>query len=429
MSLRVGLRTDYPHLECTHQCSGDTTIAALRDVLAEAGLATADQYHNVRAARLGADVVEVDDLDQTLSELEIQTNSLLVFFAPPELKPDRNLTKKEIEQEEVKAKKSGGGGFGKYAAFNHGNCFVKLGGKNKKESKLALEFIEAEAAKLFDSDKNTLFLKLGSAQLGPILQADRLNINEGKLFGAMQEYATKNKKTSEFMKKEIYTHIRFPTMDVKDIASTVASSNVLDQKQLLSLFTHTALPANSRPSTLAGFTKKQCKPRNPRFIGCTFDKGGSKVTISEDKRTASYSGSSQWQGAVTCTPSVKYSFKIMGNSSNLMAGFTTPGPHKLEGNNYSSSTGYYFYLNSNGSLYGKGGKSGGSYSSQGPGSCGSIGNIITCEWNKDEHNITFYVNGQSKGVAYTGVTEEDLVPAMDFYDSGCSIQLCDNPSY
>lgn len=426
MSLRVGLRTDYPHLECTHECSGDTTIAALRDVLAGAGLANADQYHTVRASRLGVDVIEVDELDQTLSELEIQTNSLLVFFAPAELRPGRNLTKKEIEQEEVKAKKSGGG-FGKYAAFNHGNCFAKLGGKNKKESKLALEFIEAEAAKLFDSDKNTLFLKLRPAQLVPVLQADRLNIKEGKLFGAMQEYATKNKKTSEFMNKEIYAHIRFPTMDVKDIASTVASSNVLDQKQLLSLFTHTALPANSRPSTLAGFTKKQCTPRNPRFIGCTFDKGGSKITISEDKRTASYSGASQWQGSATCTPCAKYSFKIVGTSSNLMAGFTTPGPHKLEGNNYSSQTGYYFYLNSNGSLYGKG-KSGSSYSSQGPGSCAQTGNVITCEWNKDEQNITFYVNGQSKGVAYTGVTEEDLVPAMDFYDSGSCIQLCDHPT-
>ena len=51
-------------------------------------------------------------------------------------------------------------------------------------------------------------------------------------------------------------------------------------------------------------------PRVPMFMGAIFEKFGSKITVDEDKRTAKYSGSSNWQGSAICTPCDKFSYKV-----------------------------------------------------------------------------------------------------------------------
>lgn len=413
--MQVLLKADYPSFEIPHECSGSSTLASLKEVLSSAANIDASSYV-ARAVCFGGDVKEFDGDDETLSDMEVASNSVIMFFAPASVKPERSATKKEQEKEEEKAKKSGGGGFGKYALFNPSNCFQKQAGKKKKDAILALEYIEAEAENLFDSKKNAAFLKLKASQLVTILEADRLNIDEGLLFSAVAEWATHNKKADM---KQIYSKIRFPTMDVSSIASLVASSGVVDQKQLLTLFGHTALPMNSRPKKLAGFTAKQCEARNPRFIGTIWNNSGDKVTITE-KRTASYSGSG-WNGSVTGTPCVKYSVKITKSpSTNFMIGFTDVSSHLIQGNNYGKNTGYYFYTSS-GTLYGKS-KSNGAYASK----ASDTGTIVTCEWDRSAKTISFSVNGEPKGVAFSNVADE-IIPAIDFNDNNSEVMLCDHP--
>jgi hypothetical protein len=413
---------DYPEYSTSITVEADTTIEALRaQILTDSALEGVDLSRYVmRSATFGKDINSVDDLEQTLAEAEVTNGSSVIFLAPANVKPQRGKTAAEKRKEEKEEQKTTGAGFGKYKAFNLSNCFRKFRElKKPSEKELCTEFIEAKGQDLFV--KGSAYLRLRKSDLATVLALDRLSCKESELLDAVFAWGVSNKQTEHKALRPLLDQIRFPTMEAKTIASLIMSQPALfNSDQALSLFQHCALPPSLRPNSLAGFSETQCRPRDPRFIGCIFAKWGSKLTESEDKRSLTYSGSSNWQGSALGTPINKYSFKVTGPCSNLMAGFS-PEDIKIEGNNYSGGKGFYLYLN-NWSLYGKG-KSGTSYTS----GSNTINTIVTCEWNPDEGTIKFYHNGTDKGVAYTGVPNSGLVPAFDFYDSGSSIEFCDHP--
>jgi len=79
------------------------------------------------------------------------------------------------------------------------------------------------------------------------------------------------------------------------------------------------------------------------------------------------------------------------------------------GNNY-SSCGYYLYI-ANGTLYSQKGDSNKSYSSGDQ----SQGTVYGVKYNKGKGTVTYYKNGQSMGVAYTGLDKKVILfPAFDF---------------
>jgi len=420
--MSIGVYLDCPATTFVLQCDvKNTTVSSFISLVqAEASNRNIQQdlaRYKLRGIRYGEDVVCIEDMDQTLAVTGIDYGSTIVFLAPLDIKPMRGQTKKEKAAEISDAQVSKQGdifGTGEYKQFSLGNCFKKMreAKEGSEQAKLVREFIGSKATDIFV--KRTDYCKLSQAQLCEILAIECLTIKEELLYDAVQVWAKANHETKL---EALFEHIRFPIMELKDIAKL----DIFSADEHLRLFAHTAIPLSLRPPTLAGFSDAQCRVRTGFFIGAMFDKWGSTLTPSEDKRQIKYSGSSNWQGAALCTPAFKFSFKVVENCSNLMVGFGKEDL-KLEGNNYSSSTGYYLYLN-NWGLYGVG-KSGNSYAS---GCVNSPGTIVTCEWKPDDGTISFYFNGSNKGVAYTGVPNTGLFPAFDFYDSNCTVELCEDP--
>ena len=160
------------------------------------------------------------------------------------------------------------------------------------------------------------------------------------------------------------------------------------------------------------------------YTGCTIAQAGSKLTLSEDKRTVTKAASSNdWNAAAVGTPCSKFSLRVDRNCRYLMVGFSTTASVDLEGSNHDKNTGYYLILNS-GYLCGIGhSRFGKDYASD----CYAPGTVVTCEWRPAEGSIRFHVNGTDRGVAYTGVPSSGLLPAFDVWNANCCFELCANP--
>ena len=162
----------------------------------------------------------------------------------------------------------------------------------------------------------------------------------------------------------------------------------------------------------------------PMYTGCTIARAGSKLTLSEDKRTVTKAASSNdWNAAAVGTPCSKFSLRVGRNCHELMVGFSTTASVNLEGCNWGENTGYYLNL-ANGFLYGIGHDDDKEHAS----ACfNAPGTVVTCEWRPAKGSIRFHCNGTDRGVAYTGVPSSGLLPAFDVWDADCCFELCANP--
>lgn len=117
------------------------------------------------------------------------------------------------------------------------------------DDEFGLEFIRENAEEIFASEG---FTTLSRSRLSYLLRDDNLCIEEQSVFNAVRQWGRAQLENEG--KTEIETAalkakiadliplIRFPTMDVADIATTVAPSQLLDQKQLLELFKYVSMP-------------------------------------------------------------------------------------------------------------------------------------------------------------------------------------------
>jgi hypothetical protein len=117
------------------------------------------------------------------------------------------------------------------------------------DDEFGLEFIRENAEEIFASDG---FDALSRPRLSFLLRDDQLCIEEQSVFTAVQRWGRaqlenegEDASNVESLKKviaDLMPLVRFPTMDVADIASTVAPSGLLDKKQLLELFKYVSMP-------------------------------------------------------------------------------------------------------------------------------------------------------------------------------------------
>jgi len=119
------------------------------------------------------------------------------------------------------------------------------------------------------------FLKLSKSRLEYLLKDDSLSIDEVLLYKGLLEWGkyqlTKGKpeefkgKPDEIREviKDLLPLIRFPCMELEDIANTVGPSELLDEKQMLLLFSYCALSSEEERSKFSGLEFNN----NPRTGG------------------------------------------------------------------------------------------------------------------------------------------------------------------
>jgi len=116
------------------------------------------------------------------------------------------------------------------------------------DNEFGLSFIRANAEEVFSSEG---FVNLKRERLIPLLKDDDLSIEEQSVFKAVQRWGRRqlendgiDSKDGSALKKvlsDILPLVRFPVMDVADIATSVAPSGLLDNAQLLELFRYASI--------------------------------------------------------------------------------------------------------------------------------------------------------------------------------------------
>jgi len=148
-----------------------------------------------------------------------------------------------------------------------------------------LKFIAREAEEILKTDS---FLEISVNDLILILKDDHLSCDEIDLFSAVlrwgEEQMKKQKDTSLTLKKvldPILKYIRFPCMTMEQLAGVVTSSGLLEQTDMVDLFTYTA---GNKSTKLRFPTKERSGTTNPKNLKWDPSKSVN-VTISSDGLT------------------------------------------------------------------------------------------------------------------------------------------------
>jgi hypothetical protein len=132
------------------------------------------------------------------------------------------------------------------------------------DEEFGLDFIRENTEEILETDS---FLNLSRTRLLTLLKDDRLSVDELPLFHAVVRWAKneakkqERKDDSETLKSilaDFVPLIRFPTMDVSEIAGHVATSGLLEQSQLLDLFKYVSITdAKEREKMEIGFNTNE----------------------------------------------------------------------------------------------------------------------------------------------------------------------------
>jgi len=160
-----------------------------------------------------------------------------------------------------------------------------------------------------------IFLKVSAKCLAEVLKRDSLRINEGKAFVPILAWLKahcKNPDDKDEIKKvgaEIIPLIRFPTMSTSDIASKVVPLGILDQSDVLELFTYLAVRDKSKPgTTLPPLNKKWNTTRRRYGLELTYvsmwDTNGILYYIGTKKGTQGYTNPQQSGDIIVTTSQI-----------------------------------------------------------------------------------------------------------------------------
>jgi len=294
-----------------------------------------------------------------------------------------------------------------------------------------LEYVEMYCDELIKQPK---WLELPQGVMIEILKRDGLNAPEVDLFEALCEWGKKQTKSTETeslkpVLEPLLPHIRFPTMELQDLAVKVERMKLLDQNQLLALFTYVGAKATTKLDPSLKFNAKPRKARLP--IGTfTWDdsKKGPSLMILKDsngKTVRQTTGANKWNTISTKQWVSKgvhiIKFRIDNDSRShwIFLGVISKAYNRYE----DMSNGY---IGASGDSWGWSNGAGSSYLYPGSRSYGrsfSQGDVIEMTVNMNDKTISYKINdGQSFGQAFTGLSEEVAV-AVTLYDESDQVSL------
>jgi len=291
-----------------------------------------------------------------------------------------------------------------------------------------LPFIEENAEEIINTDA---FLKLPMERLKVLLKSDKLAIEEIDLFKAVTKWVKSNEKKdgydSKAVSKDVVSLIRFPILEVGDLASIVAPSGLIEQPQLVQLFSYCAVPAEARAAL-----PKPPFPDVAREGGRAFAwdpvKKGRNVTFSNNNLTARASGSS-WTGGIfignkVFTKGHQYWEVKIDNSQNDMIGVAAPDVNISGDYCYSNQPTKVWFVQYPGSTYGG--------TATGTVRNGSIGQSFTTGdtmgfslvWDEKTktYNMDIYRNKSKIGTPFQKMAPP-LVACVEFYSSPAQVTL------
>jgi hypothetical protein len=425
--LQLNLRLDYPVKQVLSNLSGDKTVADLKSFLSselDLDKNYADKY-NYFSIEYGKDLIDLSAVNNStvLSAVPINNRSTILAVAPAELKPAYSKTKLVPNKEEVKEEKKEQKEVDKYAGLTHNNIFTKLSETtNATKRKILLEYVEIYASKIFPNPKA---LEWDEATVNNLVQSNELNADEATVLDFLQKYTTaKNISIKPFL-----SYVRFPIMSTQDIATKVAPFNLLEQQEILDLFTYLgmkqaagdnaeALKATKVPDSLKKFSAEKRKGRKPtNWFKFDQTKKHASLTLSEEGTVVSCATSTNYQPIfgdieldkgqhewnITLTQFYVNSYSVcIGVVPVSFTNYTVAQMVGYSGHipGWSYAVGHGYKYSQAGNLaYGK--------------KCAQ-GDVIKVKLDLDAGTLEFFVNEISQGVAYTGITVP-VRPALSLY--------------
>jgi len=416
------LQVNYPPKQAVVKLPGSTSFADLQAAaVKELGIETKDiEGHDFRAVSLAKDVIPLGKKGgkETLTEAGVINKSLIFLSAPVHLKPQRPKKKKKDEKKDGKRRSD------PYKDFDIKTILKTLATAKAKEEKLAYEFVDIYATKIF---KLSDFKKLDAKILKNILKRDTLNIKEGDLFDAVVEWgkneAKDEKASSETLAKilvDILPLVRFPAMSMTEVAAKVTQSGLIPSDLILSLFTYLGTSADNRKSIKMPWpTKARVGRRPPNWFSWDPINKGSAIILSEENLVANCSGGSWIScfGDTTLEEGVHEWELVLdtydtSNSYNIVVGVipstTTNYGSMSNPAGYSGNDGWTF-------VTGNGQKCNNSYPTTYGTSAGQ-GAVVRIKVDMDAKTIEFFVNDASQGVAYSNLASS-VRPAMSMINN------------
>jgi len=142
------------------------------------------------------------------------------------------------------------------------------------------------------------------------------------------------------------------------------------------------------------------------------------LNLSPDKQRITKSGNDGWNAAALGISLITSSYKVRiinrGGDGNIMIGLAPKSGFQPTGQNH-DRCGWYIYAY-NGTFYGQSNGGARDY-----GSAIQNGSEIEVLWNGS--SISFSIGGKNLGVAFSGIPQQELFPAVNIYDSKASLQL------
>jgi len=267
----VAFRVDFPPSSVVSSIKNDISVKDLRSQASKALKLDKSSEYSLFAVGYLNDVVQLDGKDDaSVESLGIKDNTVIFLLAPDTLKPKakKKERKKEAVEEEEDLDE-------RYKGLTQENVIKKLEtSKNKKERVILLEYIDIHAQKILAKPEK---LKLETLKL--ILKSDTLNISEADLLEAVVKWGKTESKNQGKGPKDLkafleevglFQLIRFPCMDMTEVAAKVTSTGLLTEMQLLDLYTYLSAKVSgvkaTVPASLKGFNAKPREGREDRDI-------------------------------------------------------------------------------------------------------------------------------------------------------------------
>jgi len=429
-NLRLLIKVDMPVKEVVMNVPKSSSYGDLRALVGKEFeiKENVDRYLFLSVA-LGKDVIELGKGTkgdkELLTDAGVVDNSVIFARAPSDIKPPRPRPKKK-KGKEGKEEKSVSADKDRYKGISIKNIYSKLTEtKDSKKRKILLEYIDIYASDIFKN--KTGLTALPKETFLEIVKSDKLNCKEGEVFDAVVAWsknAVKEKKEDEKkIMAELLPHVRFPNMTTQDIAVSVSPSGVLDPNQILDLFTYLGMKGSSDkkpklPKSLEGFNSKERKGRKPP---CWFKFDSimkhTSLILTNEGLTVSSNNTSYYQpifGDVELSEGVhEWEIELTQFYVNAYSCMVGIAPTSYTSYTSSQMIGYSGHIPGWSFACGQGQKYyNGSQTSYGR-TCAQ-GDVVRVRLDMDKKNIEYFVNDQSQGVAYTGITGP-VRPAMSLY--------------
>jgi hypothetical protein len=315
MSLKLRLKQDYPSSTEVVHLDGSVTVDALIEVAKEKFGRGADfvGYGVVSGASYGEDVVQLNlkELSTTLVDAGLVDEGTVCFFVSDALKPKQAVKLVEEKEEEDDTLEEEG----KYKGFSARYCVRDFAVETDEAMRaLKLEYLLTMSECLIEKDYERQVFDLKVKDLEVLISNDKLDVPESEIFNTLLRWGAKRTNQSTSLKTVIaplLTHIRIPLLEATAVATAVIPADVLDETQILDLFTFIGrrgslqdcevkeakerLASTAVPKSLSMFTATMRS--SARGGSWSFEKKGASdiVKLTKNSKVATHSGgSNQW---------------------------------------------------------------------------------------------------------------------------------------